>query len=204
MEAETRERAARRRIVLFAALAAGIVFAAVGAFVWTLGSSDSGTPASEPAGSTAGQGSAGTVTPAGPTIVSAAALRAAAKQNEAPLYWAGTRSAARIEYTRRSDGTTFVRYLTGGARAGDPGAGYVVVATYPQTDAYERVSTIAHEKGFATTELSDGGGLAVVKPGSPANIHVVYRDQPYQVEVYAPTAKVARQLVFGGAITPVG
>ena len=47
---------------------------------------------------------------------------------------------ADLELTRTTDGTTYVRYLTGSSEAGAPGAGYVVVATYHQPDAYERVT----------------------------------------------------------------
>ena len=118
------------------------------------------------------------------------------------MYWAGLREGAELEYTRTSDGTTYVRYLTGSAKAGAPGADYVVVATYPQPGAYERVSSIADQRHFFTADLANEG-LAVIKPDRPQNIYVVYPDSAYQIEVYAPTANAARQLVFGGAIRPV-
>jgi hypothetical protein len=183
-------------------MVAVIVFAAVAAFVWVLRSTDSGTAADEPAAAATGQQGTGALEPEGPTVVSGTELRAAAGEIDTPVYWAGDQTGARIEYTRTADGTTYVRYLTGDAEAGAAGADYVVVATYQQADAYERVSTIASEKGYATTELADGG-LAVIKPEAPMNIHLVYPDEPYQVEVYAPTAKQARELVFGDAIRPV-
>jgi hypothetical protein len=48
-----------------------------------------------------------------------------------------------------------------------------------------------------------GRGRAVVKPERPQNVYVVYPGRPYQVEVYAPSADQARQLVFGGAVRPI-
>jgi hypothetical protein len=109
---------------------------------------------------------------------------------------------ARLELTRRTDGTTYVRYLTGRAGAGNRSAGYVVVATYAQPDAYGRVSAIASRKHLAVKHLANGG-IAVTRPGRPQNIFLVYPDQPYQVEVYAPTAGEARRLVFSGAVAPL-
>jgi hypothetical protein len=137
------------------------------------------------------------------TIVSVEELRQASTASGRPVYWAGARDGARLEFTRTADGTTYVRYLTGSAQAGALGAGYVVVATYPQPDAYERVTSAAKEEQYFTADLP-GRGRAVVKPERPQNVYVVYPGRPYQVEVYAPTADQARQLVFGGAVRPIG
>jgi hypothetical protein len=81
-------------------------------------------------------------------------------------------------------------------------SGYVVVATYAQPDAYGRVSAIASRKHLAVKHLANGG-IAVTRPGRPQNIYLVYPEQPYQVEVYAPTAGEARRLVFSGAVAPI-
>ena len=177
-----------------------IVFAAVGAFVWFRSSADT-TNATRPT-------AAPTSTPVAvqavaAKIVSIQTLRALATANGRPLYWAGARPATRIEYTRRTDGTTFVRYLTGRAKAGDPSARYVVVATYAQPDAYARVAAIASRTHLVEARLPDGG-IAITRPGRPQNIHVVYPKLPYQIEVYAPTAQQARKIVFAGAVKPVG
>lgn len=189
-----RPRRGRAKATLVVAL---IVFAAVGALVWFLSSSDRVTQSSPSAAS------ADTSVPGvAPRIVSTETLRRIARANGRPLYWAGLRPATRIEYTRKTDGTTFVRYLTGNAKAGDPSAGYVVVATYSQPDAYARVSAIASRAHLAEKPLADGG-IALTRPGRPQNIYLVYPKLPYQIEVYAPTAERARRLVFAGAIEPV-
>jgi len=186
----------RATAAIFVAL---IVFAAVGALVWFLSSADStaSTPSVAPAVSASGP-----VQGVAPRIVSVRTLHRIARVNGRPLYWAGART-ARIEYTRRTDGTTFVRYLTGDAKAGDPSARYVVVATYSQPDAYERVTAIAARSHLFKVQLADGGA-AVTRPGRPQNIYLVYPKLPYQVEIYAPTPSAARRLVFTGAIKPVG
>jgi len=187
----------RRGRIAAAAVVALIVFAAVGAAVWFLGSDDSA-----PSTTTSATPQSAPLPAVAPRVVSVALLRQFASAGDRPVYWAGERGRARLEYTRRSDGATFVRYLTGSAKPGDRRAGYVVVATYAQPDAYKRVSTIASQKHLAVKRIA-GGGIAVTRKGRPQNIYIVYPDQPYQVEVYAPTAGETRHLVFTGAITQV-
>ena len=190
---DVRARRGRAKAAIAVAL---IVFAAAGALVWYLSSSDSTTqsiPRGAPGVSVQG---------VSPRIVSTETLRRFARANGRPLYWAGARPATRIEYTRKTDGSTFVRYLTGAAKAGNLSAGYVVVATYSQPDAYGRVSAIATRTHLPEKRLA-GGGIAITRPGRPQNIYLVYPKLPYQIEVYAPTAERARRLVFAGAIKPV-
>jgi hypothetical protein len=185
-----------RRRIAAAAVVALIVFLAVGAAVWFLDSDNS----DESATSTTTQSSA--LPAVAPRVVSVALLRTFASGSGRPVYWAGARRGTRLEYTRRTDGATFVRYLTGSAKPGNGNAGYVVVATYAQPDAYKRVSTIASQQHLPVKRLA-GGGIAVTRKGRPQNIYIVYPDQQYQVEVYAPTAAETRHLVFTGAIKPV-
>jgi hypothetical protein len=64
------------------------------------------------------------------------------------------------------------------------------------------VSAIASRKHLAVKRLPNGG-IAVTRRGRPQNIYLVYPSQPYQVEVYAPTAGEARRLVLSGAIASV-
>ena len=197
----------RHRRALLAAGAAGIVFVAVAVFLWASGSTDSTTAEdAAPAGVEGiapGEGAATAVLPSlAATVVTPAELQAAATESGRALYWAGERPRARLELTRTADGTTYVRYLTGTAKAGAPGAGYVVVATYPQPDAYARVSSAARREHYFTADLP-GRGRAVIRPDRPQNIYLVRPGQPYQVEVYAPTDDAARELVFGGAIQPI-
>jgi hypothetical protein len=193
----------RHRRSLLAAGAAAVVFVAVGAFVWSWTSSPDDAASSEVGELAPTESAATAVPPVEPTIVSVAELRQATGAGAQPVYWAGQRQGTRLEYTRRTDGTTYVRYLTGAASAGAPGAGYVVVATYPQPDAYTRVTRAAREENLFTADLPKDG-VAVIKPDRPGNIYLVYPDRQYQIEVYAPSAEAARELVFGGAIRPVG
>jgi hypothetical protein len=135
-------------------------------------------------------------------IVSASQLRAIARVLGRPVYWAGNSAGTKIEYRQTADGTTYVRYLTGSAKVGDKRPDFVVVATYAQPNAYGRVQSIARSEHYVIEHLRSGG-VAVTEPRSPRNIHLVFPGQPYQVEVYAPTAAQARSIVASGAITTV-
>ncbi len=191
----------RRRVVI--AVVAGVaVFVAVAVAIWAFNSMDDNETAAPSSGSPSGVEGGVEVPGAAAEIVTVPELRRIAGSSTRPIYWAGVRPDSRIEYTQTGDGSTYVRYLTGSAEAGDAGAGYVVVATYAQPDAYRRVSQTAQDQNLAATTLP-GGGLAVTKPNRPQNIYVAFRGLPYQIEVYAPTAAEARQVVFSGAVVPV-
>jgi hypothetical protein len=188
-----------------AVVVALIVFAAVAAAVWFLASSDSsstsGTPTPAPGSATTAAG--GNVVPGTPAeIVSVAKLRARADGVGHPVYWAGPRLGARIEFTQTTDGSTYVRYLTGSAKAGAKRPNYVVVATYAQPDAYTRATTTARERGYSITTLGDGS-VAITKPGRLQNVYLVFPGRPYQVEVFTPRAAEAHRLVSSGSVLPV-
>lgn len=192
----------RDRRALLSVISALIVFAAVGASIWFLRSDESNS-AGAPKGVTAPRPVAPSTVPGvRAEIVSAARLRQITAANGRPLYWAGPRSGTRLEYTQTPDGSTYVRYLTGSAKAGNNTADYVVIATYAQPNAFGRVSVIARRRHLSLANLPNGG-IAVTKPDHPENINIVYPKQPYQIEVYAPDPAVSRRLVFGGAIKAV-
>jgi hypothetical protein len=190
-------RTARSRLVI-AVVVAVAVFAAAAIAVWQLNSEDATSNASTTTISTVPS------TPPGvpARIVTTAQLRAFAAGLGRPLYWAGNRRGARMEYTQASDGSTYVRYLTGSAAVGDNRPEFVVVATYPQPDAFARVRKAARANHYKIEQLSDGA-IAVTEPRTPKNIHIVSPGKPYQVEVFAPTAAQARSIVLSGALVPV-
>ena len=128
-----------------------------------------------------------------------AALAEAAKQ---PIYWAGPRQRVTYELTRTTDGRYFVRYLPRGVRVGNRSGQYLLVGTYPVRGAYEAIQRAAKETGASTFRVP-GGGLAVVNDKAPKNVYFAYRRSGYQVEVFDPNGRRARQLVASGAVNPV-
>ena len=130
-------------------------------------------------------------------------LRNQAASQARPLYWAGAQPGTTYELTRSADGRTYVRYLTGDAAAGDPSAGFLTVATYPQADGFAAVTGAAARAGNTRIELP-AGGVAVTSPDKPSSVYLSYPGADYQVEVYAPDAATAIDLVKSGKIKPVG
>ena len=131
-----------------------------------------------------------------PEIASLADLTALADSGET-FYWAGVRSGTQIELTA-PDGTVYIRYLPPGEPAGST-APALTVATYPRSNAFAEVSRAAEGENATKLDLP-GGGVASVDGATGTNVHLAYPDQPYQVEVYAPQAGLARSLVENGTI----
>jgi hypothetical protein len=192
-----------RRRVLLAVLAGLVAFVAVAVAVGLLAASDDDGATTATSGAPAGV-DGGVASPAVPArIVTTAELEEIARESGGPVYWAGEQPGARIEYTRTADGSTYVRYLTGSAQAGSPSGDFVVVATYAQPNAYERVSGVARRTHLTIRTIPDGG-IAVSRPGRPQNVYVAYPGQPYQVEVYSPSEATTNGLVLDGRVRPIG
>jgi hypothetical protein len=141
-------------------------------------------------------------TEARPAIASVAELRKAAATSAVPVYWAGARDGTRIELTRAPGGTIIVRYLPRKTRAGAPGS-FLTIATYSRPNGYREVLSVSTKPSATTIKLA-GGGIAVYSSDDPTNLHLAYPGQPYQIEIFAPQRDLARGLVAGGDVRPVG
>ncbi len=136
-------------------------------------------------------------------IVNARMLRTEAASQTRPLYWAGAQAGVAYELSRSADGRSYIRYLTGGAEAGDPSASFLAVATYPVAGGFEAVTAEAAKPGNTRIDLP-AGGIAVTTPERPLSVYFSYPGADYQVEVYSPKPSAAVTLVQGGKVKPVG
>jgi hypothetical protein len=118
------------------------------------------------------------------------------------VYWAGPLPGRRYELTRATDGNVFVRYLPSGVSAGDKRP-LLLVGTYPFKGAFAATEALTKEPGSIYRSLP-GGGLAFYRRSAPTNVYLVYPKLDYQIEVFAPSAARARQLVVSGALRRVG
>jgi hypothetical protein len=135
--------------------------------------------------------------------VSERALAKRAAQEHQPIYWAGPVKQDTYELTKTSRRWFFVRYLPPGVSVGS-GKAYLTIGTYPVSDAYGAVQSLAREKGAESIDVA-GGGLAVVNPSKyPKSIFVAFPGANYQVEVFDPSLAHARRLVTQGRITSAG
>jgi hypothetical protein len=143
-----------------------------------------------------------TVVEVPPAIVSAADLRDVSAELGHPIYWLGPRPGASFELTREGNGDVYVRYLTGGAEAGDPRPRFVTVGTYPVQDAVAAVKRAAAAAGAKPLPIAHGG-YAFVNPDNPTSVYFAYPGADYQVEVFAPKAAEALELVTSGKVLAV-
>jgi hypothetical protein len=138
-----------------------------------------------------------------PRILSPAQLSEFAAERDAPVYWLGERAGARYELTDADDGKVFVRYLRGEAKAGEKGAGFITVATYPAADPLAELRRAAGERDGARLVRTPGGATVLLDPSSPDNAHLAYPGNSVQVEVYSPVPGQALRLASRGAVVPV-
>jgi hypothetical protein len=166
-------------VVLSIALVALVV-------VWLTGDSDSSPPS-----------------PGEPETVSAAQLSEFASEEGQPVYWLGERGDTSYELTDYPSGRVYIRYLTGGAEAGDKRAKFVAVATYPADNGVATLRKAVHETSGAKLGKTDDGAVLLIDPSSPDNAHLAYPGTNQQIEIYSPVPGEALRLAARGAVQPV-
>ena len=134
-------------------------------------------------------------------IVTPARLAELADLRPAPIYWAGSLPATRLELRTTRIGT-YVRYLPVGVPAGSDELARTV-ATYPLRNAYETAVDRGKSPQMSSRSL-DGGGIAVWRGARALSVYIAFRGDPYLVEVYAPQPGEARRLALTGWIEAVG
>ncbi len=136
-------------------------------------------------------------------IVSAAELSDIASSSDAPIYWAGERPGAELEYDEGAGARVYVRYLTGDAEAGDPAPAYLTIATYPLADPVEALRANA-KRTNTRVQTAKGGAVVWVNPDRPQSVYLAESGAEYQVEVYDPLPRRALQVALSGDVVPVG
>lgn len=144
-----------------------------------------------------------TATTNGAAIVSADELREKATEQEGPIYWAGEQEGSEIEFSQPQAGRTYVRYLTGGAEAGDPNAEFLTIGTYEFKDATKALKEQANLPSGVLAS-APGGGVVFFNTTHPQSVYLAYPGEEVQIEVYDPNPKRSLGLVSSGLIVPVG
>jgi hypothetical protein len=162
------------------------------------------SPGAEPAG--ACRGSAPTwripIGNVGPAAVTEAGLRTFAAELSQPIFWAGARAGLTPELTRTgANGSVCVRYLPPGVAVG-ASRKLDIVATYPLRDGYS--VTLLGGKRPGAVRVPVDGATAYYQRAHPTNVYVAFPGKDFQIEVYAPAARTALDLVASGRIRPVG
>lgn len=134
-------------------------------------------------------------------IVSADSLRTTAS-SAIPIYWAGERKGTELELSRPDKERTYVRYLTGGAEAGDKRADFLTVGTYRQPNAVASLRRQGERSGGTITR-APGNATVYYDREAPQSVYLAHPGTPVEVEVFDPSFKRALQLVESGQIVAV-
>lgn len=143
------------------------------------------------------------LTPGEPQILSATQLSDYAGEQSEPVYWLGDRDGAELEVTDTPQGRLYIRYLTGGAEAGDPRAKFLTVGTYPSKGGEAALRVALADRVGAKLVRTGNGALLLVDPASPKNAHLAYPGERVQVEVFSPEPGAALRLASAGDVQPV-
>jgi hypothetical protein len=137
--------------------------------------------------------------------LSAPELAAAAGKLGRPVYWIGPRSGTdSYELSVTPDGRAYVRYLTGGAEAGDPRPDFLTVGTYTVPEAAQALQD-ATTGGTGSQKLTRHEGYEVLGSGEATSAYAVFEDQPdVQVEVFSPRPGEAVRIAGSGSLKPLG
>jgi len=138
----------------------------------------------------------------GAEIVSASSLQATAAKAATPIYWAGAQPGTKLELSEPSADRTYVRYLTGGAKAGDKRADFLTVSTYVQPNAAASLRRQAKRSG-GTIDRAPGKATLYYGRDNPSSVYLAYPGAAVEVEVFDPNFKRALALVEAGEIVAV-
>ncbi len=185
------------RVRIGAVVAVAIV---VGIVIWLIVGRGSNSNAAASTPTTTQPVSGPVVKSIGPVAFNPASLRSEAVKIGQPIYWAGAQAGHTYEFTRTTGDNLYTRYLPVGVKAGAPGSSYLIVATYPDANAYRGLLAVAHGQQVNVP----GGGIALVDASYPKSVHLAYPGVPYQVEVYSPTPATALRVATSGKVAPVG
>ena len=136
-------------------------------------------------------------------IVNVEELQDAAAGGETPIYWAGAQDEAELELSQPDATRTFVRYLTGGAQAGDPGGDFLTIGTYADDNPVATLKGQGKEPGGVIVS-APGNATVYFSRNNPHSVYLAYPGVAAQIEVYDPDFKRALQLVESGQIVSAG
>jgi hypothetical protein len=136
----------------------------------------------------------------GPVGFSADELKAKALTLGAPIYWAGPAKGDKYELTRTRLGRLFLRYLPQDVPVGTRGGNFLVVATSPQSGAFE---VLTHQAGGGIFS-GPGGSVIDANTNDPNSVLLAFPHVDEQIEIYDLRPGKALAIARSGDIRPVG
>jgi hypothetical protein len=134
-------------------------------------------------------------------IVTVDSLRETAASRDTPIYWAGERQGTELELSQPDQDRTYVRYLTDGAKAGDPRGDFLTIGTYASANP---VAALRRQGNRSDGVLgkAPGGATVYFNRKQPQSVYLAFPGVDAQIEVYDPKFNEALRLVNSGQIVP--
>ena len=128
---------------------------------------------------------ASTASNTGQVALTEAQLRATVRSIGGSIYWAGSLANAKYTLNHITTGQDFVRYLPNGKGLNDVTQNYRVIATYKDPNAYATV-VAASKLTTGVTKTNPDGSFIFYAKDTPSHVYLVYKDVPYQIEIFDP------------------
>jgi hypothetical protein len=123
----------------------------------------------------------------GQVALTEAQLKAEVKNVGGNIYWAGSVTNSLYTLNHIKNGQDFVRYLPNGQGLGDSTQNYRVIATYRDPNAFATVTAAARISAGISFTNPDGSFVYYAKD-TPTHVYLVFKNLPYQIEIFDPVA----------------
>lgn len=110
------------------------------------------------------------------------------------VYWAGPQRGAKYTMNAQNVGAIYVRYLPDGKGISDTAPNYRVIATYKEANGYDATLAAGNQANGVSVARPDNTGVIYYNKNTPTNVYLAYKSQPYQIEIFDPSAEVALDL----------
>lgn len=127
----------------------------------------------------------------GGVALSESELKDVVKKLGENVYWAGPMRGAKYTINAQNVGAIYVRYLPDGKGISDNSPIYRVVATYKEANGYDATLAAGNQPNGVSLFRSDNSGVIYYNKNTPTNVYLAFKSQPYQIEVFDPSAEVS-------------
>lgn len=107
------------------------------------------------------------------------------------VYWSGPERGAKYTINAQNVGAIYVRYLPDGKGISDTAPNYRVIATYKEANGYDATLAAGNQANGVSVVRPDNTGVIYYNKNTPTNVYLAYKAQPYQIEIFDPSAEVA-------------
>jgi hypothetical protein len=130
----------------------------------------------------------------GGVALSEGELKDVVQQLGETVYWAGSQRGAKYTINAQNVGAIYVRYLPDGKGISDTSPKYRVIATYKEANGYDATLAAGNQANGVSVARPDGSGVIYYNKNTPTNVYLAYKGQPYQIEIFDPSAEVSLAL----------